>query len=93
MVKFTQKLDRNNKIYITKPLRQTGLFNKVEIVPNSKVAVLYQAGLKTSDVLSSLKIIMLIYNCKRNEKQKTKIARLSAWWLKKKRSFPLDLQP
>jgi hypothetical protein len=58
MVKFTQKLDRNYKVYIAKPLRQAGLVNTIEIVPNSKAAVIYQAGTKISDILNSLKIIM-----------------------------------
>jgi hypothetical protein len=58
MVKFTQKLDRNNKIYITKPLRQTGFIGTIDIVPNSKAAVMYQTGTRIKDVLSSLKIII-----------------------------------
>ena len=58
MVRFTQKLDRNNKIYIVKPLRQTGLFDTVEIVPNSRVAVIFQSGTSISDILSSLRIII-----------------------------------
>ena len=57
MVKFTQKLDRNNKIYITKPLRQTGFVGTIEIIPNAKAAVMYQTGTRIDDVLSSLKII------------------------------------
>lgn len=58
MVKFTQKLDRNNRIYIIKPLRQTGFVDVVDIVPNSKAAVIYPSGTKINDVLSSLKIII-----------------------------------
>lgn len=58
MVRFTQKLDRNNKIYITKPLRQAGFVNTIEIVPNAKAAVIYEAGTKIGDVLASLKIII-----------------------------------
>jgi len=58
MVKFTQKLDRNNKIYITKPLRQTGFVGTIEIVPNAKAAVMYQAGTRIDDVLASLQIII-----------------------------------
>jgi hypothetical protein len=57
MVKFTQKLDRNNKIYVVKPLRQAGFVNTIEIVPNAKAAVMYQTGTRIDDVLSSLKII------------------------------------
>ena len=58
MVKFVQKLDRNNKVYIAKPLRQSGIVDIVEIVPNAKAAVIYQAGTKISDILASLEIIM-----------------------------------
>ena len=58
MVKFVQKLDRNNKVYIAKPLRQAGLINTIEILPNAKAAVIYQAGTKISDILASLRIIM-----------------------------------
>jgi hypothetical protein len=58
MVKFIQKLDRNNKVYIAKPLRAAGLVNTVEILPNSQAAVIYQAGTKTDDILISLEIIM-----------------------------------
>jgi hypothetical protein len=58
MIKFVQKLDRNNKIYIAKPLRETGLTNRIEIVPNGKAAVIYQAGTPVDDILASLKIIV-----------------------------------
>ena len=58
MVKFTQRLDRNNKIYVVKPLRQAGFVNTIEIVPNTKAAVIYEAGTRIVDVLSSLKIII-----------------------------------
>jgi hypothetical protein len=58
MVKFMQKLDRNNKIYIAKPLREAGLINTIEILPNSQAAVIYRAGTKIDDILGSLKIIM-----------------------------------
>lgn len=58
MVKFIQKLDRNNKVYIAKPLRSAGIVNIVEIVPNAKAAVIYQTGTKISDILSSLEIII-----------------------------------
>ena len=57
MVKFVQKLDRNNRVYIAKPLRQAGLINTIEILPNAKAAVIYQAGTKVSDILDSLEII------------------------------------
>jgi len=58
MVKFIQKLDRNNKVYIAKPLRQAGIINTIEIVPNAKAAVIYQAGTKISDILASLEVII-----------------------------------
>jgi hypothetical protein len=58
MVKFIQKLDRNNKVYIAKPLRSAGIVGTVEIVPNAKAAVIYQTGTKISDILASLEIIM-----------------------------------
>jgi hypothetical protein len=58
MVKFIQKLDRNNKIYITKPLREAGLINTVEILPNSQAAIIYRVGTKIDDILMSLEIIM-----------------------------------
>ena len=57
MVKFVQKLDRNNRVYIAKPLRQAGLINTIEILPNAKAAVIYQAGTKVNDILDSLEII------------------------------------
>ena len=57
MVKFIQKLDRNNRVYIAKPLRQAGLVNTIEILPNAKAAVIYQSGTKITDILESLEII------------------------------------
>ena len=57
MVKFIQKLDRNNRVYIAKPLRQAGLVNTIEILPNAKAAVIYQAGTEINDILESLEII------------------------------------
>jgi len=58
MVKFVQKLDRNNKVYIAKPLRQAGLVNTIEILPDAKAAVIYRAGTKTEDIIASLRIII-----------------------------------
>lgn len=58
MVKFVQKLDRNNKVYLVKPLRQAGLVNKIEIVPNAKAAIIYAAGTPLRDILESMQIIM-----------------------------------
>jgi hypothetical protein len=50
-------MDVIGKIYICKPLRQSGLVNTIEIVPNSKAAVIFQAGTKLEDVLTSMHII------------------------------------
>jgi len=58
MVTFRQKIDSSGKIYIVKPLRQAGLINTIEILPNAKAAVIYQAGTKIEDILASLKVIM-----------------------------------
>lgn len=57
MVKFRTKMDQIGKIYIAKPLRQSGLVNTIEIVPNAKAAVIFQAGTSLEDVLRSLDII------------------------------------
>jgi len=69
MVKFTQRLDRNNKIYIVKPLRESGLTNTVEILPNSQAAVIYKAGTPIKDIIASLETVMvdLRYHLKREE--------------------------
>jgi len=72
MVTFKTKMDNIGKIYIAKPLRQAGLVNTIEILPNSKAAVIYQAGTKINDILDSLEIIMadLRHQAKRETKQK-----------------------
>jgi len=69
MVKFTQRLDRNNKIYIVKPLRESGLTNTSEILPNSQAAVIYKAGTPIKDIIASLETVMvdLRYHLKREE--------------------------
>ena len=59
MVRFRQKLDRNHKLYIVKPLRDSGLTNTIEILPNSQAAIIYRAGTKAADVLASLQTITL----------------------------------
>lgn len=79
MVKFVQKLDRNNKIYIAKPLRQAGLVNTIEILPDAKAAVIYRVGTKTEDIIASLRVIMadLKHRAKaeaKNERRKFKIS-------------------
>lgn len=57
MIKFQTNMDSIGKIYICKPLRQSGLVNTIEIVPNAKAAVIFQAGTKLEDVLTSIRII------------------------------------
>jgi len=57
IVKFHQKLDRNNKIYIVRPLREMGLEGTIEIMPNSRAAVIYRSGTDVEDVLESIQII------------------------------------
>jgi hypothetical protein len=51
-------MDNIGKIYIAKPLRQAGLVNTIEILPNAKAAVIYQYGTKIDDILASLDIII-----------------------------------
>ena len=58
MVRFRQKLDRNNKVYIPKPLRELGLVDVIEIKPNTHAAVMYPAGLTPLRVIQSLKVII-----------------------------------
>jgi hypothetical protein len=50
-------MDNIGKIYIAKPLRQAGLVNTIEILPNAQAAVIYQTGTRTEDILASLEII------------------------------------
>jgi hypothetical protein len=72
MVKFQTKMDSLGKIYIAKPLRRSGLVNTIEIVPNSKCAVIYQAGTKTKDVIAGLEVIVAdLRNCVRMEAEET----------------------
>jgi len=58
MVKFKTTVDKNGRIYIAKPLRQSGLVNTIEILPNAKAAVIYKADTPIEDILASLKVIM-----------------------------------
>lgn len=68
MVLFRQKMDPQGKIYIVKPLRESGLNGIIEIVPNSKAAVIYRAGTNLKEVLASLKAISAnLQNRLRNE--------------------------
>lgn len=57
MVRFKQKMDSHGKIYIVKPLRESGLIGVIEIVPNAKAAVIYREGTNLEDVLASLRVI------------------------------------
>jgi len=50
-------MDPQGKIYIVKPLRELGLTGVIEIVPNSKAAVIYRAGTNLKEVLASLRVI------------------------------------
>jgi len=58
MVKFRTTVDKNGRIYIAKPLRQSCIANTIEILPNAKAAVIYEAGTRIDDILSSLRVIM-----------------------------------
>jgi len=58
VIKFKTKVDKNGRIYIAKPLRQSGIINSLEILPNSKAAVIYKADTPIEDIIASLKIIL-----------------------------------
>ena len=58
MVRFRQKLDRNNKLYIPKPLRELGLVGVIEIKPNTRIAVMYPEGSDPLRIIQSLKVII-----------------------------------
>ena len=58
MVKFRQKLDKNKKIYIPKPLREIGFNDIIEIEPNTHAAVMYPRGVPLDRVIASLEIIL-----------------------------------
>jgi hypothetical protein len=51
-------MDICGKIYIAKPLRQCGLTDTVEILPNSKCAVIFRAGTSPKELIESLKVII-----------------------------------
>lgn len=57
MVKFKTKMDKVGKIYIAKPLRESGLTGVIAISPNADAAVIYRAEMPLKSVLASLKII------------------------------------
>jgi len=58
MVRFRQKLDKNKKIYIPKPLRESGFKDTIEIRPNTHAAVMYPQGASINNVIKSLEIII-----------------------------------
>jgi len=58
MVRFKQRVDSHGKIYIVKPLRESGFTGVIEIVPNAKAAVIYQEGTDLQEVLASLQVIV-----------------------------------
>jgi hypothetical protein len=58
VVRFRQKVNSHGKIYIVKPLRESGLTGVIEIIPNAKAAVIYRAGTRIQDIMASLEVIM-----------------------------------
>jgi len=58
MVKFKQRLDRNKKIYIPKPLRIMGFDDVIEISPNTRAAAMYPEGSDPIEVIRSLEWII-----------------------------------
>ena len=58
MVKFKQRLDRNKKIYIPKPLRLMGFDNVIEISPDTTAAAIYPEGSDLTEVIQSLEWII-----------------------------------
>ncbi|MEM2342269.1 MAG: hypothetical protein QXX94_07555 [Candidatus Bathyarchaeia archaeon] len=58
MVRFRQRLDRNRKIYIPKPLREAGFNTVIEIIPDTHAAAIYPAGADLREVVQSLEIIL-----------------------------------
>jgi hypothetical protein len=77
MVTFKQKMDSCGKIYIVKPLRQMGLVNTIEIVPNAKAAVIYRAGTEPSEIIASLQVIIADFK-HREKMQKKKGAEINS---------------
>ena len=58
MVIFKQKLDRNKKIYIPKPLRNAGFKDTLIIMPNYRAAVIYPVQTDLKEVERSLQILL-----------------------------------
>lgn len=58
MVKFKLKANDYGQIYLPKEVREE-LGRNLELVGNTKTAVVFSAGLKAIDVLKSLKVLML----------------------------------
>lgn len=59
MVRFKTKMDSTGRIYIARPIRESGIVNTIEILPNSQAAVIYKAGTPVKDVIASLETIMM----------------------------------
>ena len=57
MVTFKTKMDSTGRIYIARPIRNSGIADVIEILPDTHVAVIYEAGTKTEDILASLRVI------------------------------------
>jgi len=70
MVTFKTKMDSTGRIYIARPIRNSGIVNVIEILPNTKAAVIYEAGTEIEDILASLRVI--IADLKQRLKAETK---------------------
>lgn len=58
MVEFKQKLDRNNKIYIPKLLREAGFKGTIRIRPDDNVAIIYPESADLSSVKISVELLL-----------------------------------
>ena len=58
MVKFKLKANDYGQIYLPREVREE-LGRNLVLIGNTKTAVLFSAGVKTSDILKSLKVLML----------------------------------
>jgi hypothetical protein len=58
MVEFREKLDRNNKIYLPKVLREAGFKGAIRIRPTENVAIIYPEGVDLSSVKSSIELLL-----------------------------------
>lgn len=66
MVRFRQKVDRNNRIYLVRALREMGLDETIEILPSSKAAVIFSSKTSPLEVLQSIRVIALELECQQN---------------------------